>query len=182
MAASTPSTRRWQDVAVRAVFVSGPGGAGKTTIARLAQALLSDQWLFLEVDKCHPHLPAQPALATLEDDRRMARASLGAAYAYVREGFELLVEMNVADPWRRAASEEIFRDVRTTYVVLTARREVTLERVQRRGTDPRWLGWFQADHEWYEGREFPNTVMIDTSDLPPEEVAAEIVRLVESTH
>ena len=88
--------------------------------------------------------------------------------------------MNVADPWRRAASEAIFKDVTTTYVVLTARREVAHERLGGRGTDPRWFGWFQADHEWFEGRELPNTVMIDTSDLRPEDVAAQIVQLVES--
>lgn len=164
---------------VRAVFLSGPGGAGKTTIARLAQALLSDEWLFLEADKCHPSLPAESTLATLENDRRMARAALSAAYAYVREGFRMLVEMDVADPWRRAAAEEIFSDVRTTFIVLTVRREVATERLQLRGTGPRWFGWFQANHEWFEGHEFPNTVMIDTSDLAPEELAAEIVQLVQ---
>ena len=110
----------------------------------------------------------------------MARASLGAAYAYVREGFRTLVEIDVSDPWRRAVSEEIFSDVGTLFILLTVRREIAMERLRTRGTEPCWLGWFMESHERFEGRSFRNTMQIDTSDISPEVVAAKIVQLVES--
>lgn len=161
---------------MRAVFVSGPGGVGKTTVLQAAQRLLPPEWVFFEVDKCqarpHPHHPS----GAVETDRRMIRAAMRGARAYVDEGFSCLVEMAVADPWRRSAAEELFADVPTLFLVLFARREVAMARVRSRGTDPQFVTWFERYYDETDWRALPGTI-IDTSDDAVGVVARRLVEL-----
>lgn len=165
---------------MRAVFLSGPGGAGKTTIGKATQALLGGDWLFFEGDRCHPCLPTNPAFATVENDRRVVRAMLAAAHAYVTEGFPILVELDVADEWRRSACEERFSDVPTLFVVLTAPREVAMDRVKSRGTDSRWRDWFETYYDQRPWSTLPNTFVLDTSRVTPEQAARELALRISS--
>ncbi len=170
---------RRHTVAVRAVFLSGPGGAGKTTIGKRVQQLLAENWLFFEVDKCAPHVAPTSGFATAKDEQRMVRATLRAAYAYVAEGFPTLIEMDLSSPWRRSACKDTFRSVPILFIVLTARREVAMSRVAGRGTTPEWLHWFERNYDSVNWDELPGTVRIDTSDTTLEEVTGQVVWLIE---
>lgn len=167
-------------VDVRAVMVSGPGGVGKTTAVLAAQRLLSPGWLIFEADKCYPHLPEDPAFATLANDRRLARAALASAHAYVAEGFPTFVEMDVTDPWRRSTCEEVFADVPLMFVVLWASRDVAMARVRDRGTDPRFFEWFETQYDAV-GWKSLDSHLIDTTDSAPDEVAGRLIELIKSS-
>lgn len=93
----------------------------------------------------------------------------------------MLVELDVADEWRRAACEERFADVPTLFVILTAQREVAMKRLRDRGTHVRWFKWFEMNYDRLPWSDLPNTVTIDTSTASPEEVARELVHLIDST-
>lgn len=117
----------------------------------------------------------------MENDRRLVRATLAAAHAYVSEGFPILVELDVADEWRRAACEERFSDVPTLFVALTASRQVAMKRVRTRGTDTRWLKWFETNYDRLSSGELPNTVTLDTTSVSPEDGAQQLVLRIRAT-
>ena len=164
---------------MQVVFLSGPGGVGKTTAGRQAQRLLSDDWLFFEGDRCQPSISPNPSFATMENERRMTRANLEAARCYVAAGFPTLVEMDVVDEKRRQVREEVFSGFRSLVIVLTARRDVAMRRVQERSPDSSWLAAFEAIYDAVAWEDVPAAAIIDTSDRLPEQVAAIVAGLID---
>ena len=162
-----------------AVFLSGPGGVGKTTVGRHAQRLLADHWLYFEVDRCQPLVPPNPDFATVDNDRRLTRATLQAARSYVTTGFPTLVEMDVISGQRREICEDVFPGVPFHLVVLTARRDVVMRRVQERGTDIQSLETFRAMYDAVAWEDIPAAATIDTSDHPEDQVAAMVAGLID---
>ena len=157
---------------LRVVFLSGPGGAGKTTAGRMAHRLLSGDWLYFEVDRCQPTVSSAP---TFSDDR-LTTATLRAVRAYVGEGFRVLVEMDVVGR-RRPIVDAVFDGVPCTFIVMTAERQETLDRVLARGTPPGLLSTYEALYDRPGWDDVPGGTAIDSTSLSAEIVAAEIARL-----
>ena len=122
----------------------------------------------------------RPAFATLDTDRRFAAAPLfRSVHAHVTEGFPSLVEMDVADPWRRGACEEVFDGVPLMFVVLWAERHTAMGRVRDRGTGGTFWGWYEKQYDRFDWTSLDAHV-IDTTAATPDEVAAHLVELIET--
>jgi chloramphenicol 3-O-phosphotransferase len=149
---------------------------GKTTVAITAQRLLPDPWLLYEVDGCQPHVPPKAEFVTLDNDRRLRQANLQAARAYVDAGFNVIIEMGLTDDWGLAAYQEVFEGVPSLLVVLTAERDMLLDRAARRGSDLSAIPGYLFDPP--SEAALSNGVVIDTSDEEPMAVARRVVELV----
>lgn len=163
---------------MRAVFLSGPGGVGKTTVGRQLQEMLPDDWLYFEGDRCQPMVPARPAFATAESERRLSRATLEAARAYVTAGFPTLVEIDVVGGERPDICADVFRGVPTVLIVLTARRDVAMRRVLGRGTDEQWLQTYESTYDSVAWANAPTAAIIDTTERAAADVAAEVAGVI----
>jgi hypothetical protein len=147
---------------MEAIFISGPSGVGKTTVSQRLVRRLADPWLFFEVDRCQPPLPDRPGLATIENDRAMVAANVGAVRSYVDAGFRVLAEMDVADDFGQATVRQLLGG-RARSIVLTssaraeARRQwdkVDVDRIE--WTDSRSVeDVVEAVRSWIEERPDP---------------------------
>lgn len=163
-------------LSVRAVILTGPPGVGKTSAAKAAQGLLQDPWLLFESDRCQPIVPPKPDFVTSANDKLLLQANLAAARSYVSRGFRTLIELDVGDRWSQEALGEMFADVPTMLVVLTAARDVTLERARRRGSD------LDSTSSHYDREDWAHTAgatVIDTSDRDVDEVARLLVDVIQ---
>jgi predicted kinase len=116
---------------MEAIFLSGPSGVGKTTVSRALIRRLTEPWLFFEVDKCQPTLPDRPEVATIEIDRAMVAANIGAVRSYVDSGFRVLAEMDVADDFSRTTVRQLLGK-RARTIVLTCSTETAVNRASTR--------------------------------------------------
>ena len=128
-----------------------------------------------------PLVPPNPAFATVENDRRLTRATLQAARSYVTTGFPTLVEMDVVGGQRREVCEDVFRRVPFLLVVLTARRDVAMRGVEERGTEIQSLETFRAMYDAVAWEDIPAAATIDTSDHPADRVAAMVAGLIDDS-
>ncbi len=161
------------------VLLTGPSGVGKSTVGQVLQDRLTDGWLVYEADRCSPRLPPLDSFATAENDLAMTRASLGAAGAYLANGFRVIVEIDVASPGRHPLAQEILED---TPVVLLSCSEATIrERASGRGpnaVDPTW-----ALGHWRNGMwdHLNADLVIETDNRSPDEVADEVAAYLART-
>lgn len=161
---------------MRAVFLSGPGGAGKTTAGRMAHGTLSGNWLYFEVDRCQPTVSLAPKFS----DDQLTKATLSAVRAYMDEGLPVLVEMDVSGS-RRPIVDAVFEGLSITFVVVTAERDVALDRVLARGTPRQFLPTSERLYDRAPWGDTPGATVIDSTGISAEVVAEEIVRVVQTS-
>lgn len=149
---------------------------GKTAVARGLQDGLPDPWLFYEVDRCQPRTsPKEPPGFDIDDaERRMSRAILRAAHAYVAEGFDGIIELDLADEHRQRCLAEVFVNVAVFRVVLTCSPEVQRQRLASRvGPVPaEWARKHLMSTDWGS---VPADLVVVTDGQTVQETTAEIV-------
>jgi chloramphenicol 3-O-phosphotransferase len=160
----------------RALFLTGPSGVGKSAVARRLQYELPDPWLFYEVDQCQPRTsPKQPAgFDPADAERRFAKAMFVAAHAYVAEGFDAIIEMDIAGDWRQGCLREVFTLVRTFRIVLTCDSETLEQRLASRG-GPVPVDWARRHWAGTDWRRVPADLIVATDGQTVEQTVERIL-------
>ena len=158
----------------RALIITGPSGVGKTAVALHLQHTLEEPWLFYEVDRAQPRLPKdRPDFATIENERRMRRAVLGAARAYLDAGFSLIIEVGLFGETDRGSVDESLAGIDTTVVVLSCSRSTLEHRLNER-TSRVDKAWARKFYERFAGVAIESSIVVPTDDRSVSEVSAAV--------
>jgi chloramphenicol 3-O-phosphotransferase len=154
------------------LIVSGPVGAGKTTVCRELIASAASPTVYIEGDRFWTFI-AKPAAqqSPLEGFRMIMRAMLAAARHYERDGYDAIVDFSIP-PWYLDAVRALLKGCDYSYVVLRPSAAICASRAAARseGTIERYEPYAEL-YQTFEGFA-KNTIANDDSD--PAEVAASI--------
>lgn len=163
-------------------IVTGPAGAGKSTVARAVASSLDlavhlhtdDFWTFIVAGGVLPYLP--------ESDRQnhtVLEAIVAAAFAYAEGGYDVIAD-GVVGPWMlghytRAA--DAHSGIPLRYIVLRPSLEVTVRRAQQRSSPDALTDAVVVEDLWRKFADIGEleSHAVDTSALDPHETA-EVVR------
>jgi hypothetical protein len=102
------------------ILLSGPVGAGKTTVARELIACSAGPMVCIEGDTFWSHLVRQPDhLPRHKNFKMIMTAMIGAALPYALYGYEALVDFSIP-PWFLETADKVIqrKEVPVDYVVL----------------------------------------------------------------
>jgi len=168
------------------IILTGPPGAGKTTVAELLAIGASVPTVHLRTDLFYRSIRAgfvQPFLPQAQQQNEVViEAIVAAVVTFARGGYDVVVD-GIVGPWFlpqfRAASE---RDhLAMCYVVLRPGLPITLSRAtQRRGSELRDVDAITGLHAAFAQLGDLEDHAIDTGNLDAEQTAAEVRRLLAS--
>jgi hypothetical protein len=114
------------------ILLSGPVGAGKTTVARELIACSVGSMAYIEGDTFWSHLVRQPDhLPRHKNFKMIMTAMVGAALPYALYGYEALIDFSIP-PWFLETADKVVqrKEVPVDYVVLRPAEEVCAARAE----------------------------------------------------
>jgi len=99
------------------IMLSGPPGAGKTTIARELVKILPAPLSYIEGDSFWPYVTKSDGRDFRENFRIIMRAMTAAAVPFARAGYDVLLDFSVP-PGFLATIQKILKEVPLDYVML----------------------------------------------------------------
>lgn len=116
------------------IILSGPVGAGKTTVAKELICLLDGPVAYIEGDKFWSFLAKDADKFTrIENFKMVMRSMTVAAMPYCRVGYQVVLDFSIP-PWYMEVILEILkrRDIMVDYVVLNPGEEICAQRAAER--------------------------------------------------
>ena len=168
----------------RCVLLSGPAGSGKTTVCRLGHramlAAFGHPAAAIDVDQLYLNIDARWELPYYNDRNTMVLAQAAQlAISLIGHGWRtvLICGNSLFDPADTAPMLTLLRPVAAVHhVTLAPSLATVLDRCAGDpGRDPARLS---ADVELFAARPHPGTVVVDTTNLSPEQTLAVLARLV----
>ena len=99
------------------IMLSGPVGAGKTTVARELIARLPEPLSYIEGDTFWSFIAKAEKRSRIENFPVIMRAMTAAALPFARSGFDVLIDFSIP-PEFLATARKILKEVALDYVVL----------------------------------------------------------------
>jgi len=154
------------------VIVSGPVGAGKTTVSRELVASAPGPTAYIEGDQFWTFIakPSEEQPAP-ERFRMIMRAMLAAARHYARDGYDAIVDFSIP-PWYLQAVRALLKDCEYSFVVLRPSEAICASRAAQRteGT----ITDYTSYRELYDAFDGFERHTIANDDLGPALAAARI--------
>lgn len=113
----------------RIILLSGPPGAGKTTVAKELIASATGPTVYIEGDTfwhfiVKPHSPPKPRQHT---SRIVIKSMMLSALPYARAGYDTLVDFTIG-PWFLGLFKEYIKEIPFEFVILCPSEKVCAER------------------------------------------------------
>jgi cytidylate kinase len=170
----------------KVTILTGPPGAGKTTVAKLLATTANVPTVHLTTDLFYRSIRAGFVLPFLPEAQQqnevVIEAIVGTVVTFARGGYDVIVD-GIIGPWFlppfRAAAER--DELAMSYVVLRPGPDITVSRAtERRGTELRDIEAITGLHAAFTRLGDLEDHVIDTGNLDAEQTAAEVRRLVVS--
>lgn len=113
------------------IFLSGPIGAGKTTVARELVHLLPGPLCYIEGDTFWSFIRKEGERGMQENFPVLIRSMTAAAIPWARKGFRVLIDFSIPPGFVETA-RKILKEVPFDFVVLRPSLEVCVERASTR--------------------------------------------------
>jgi chloramphenicol 3-O-phosphotransferase len=160
----------------RLIIISGPVGAGKSTLACQLAQLATIPTTYIECDHFWGHLAK---LAPIDDThfnyRAIMRAMSAASIAYAAVGYESILDFTIG-PWYLEAVNKFIgtRNIRVDYLVLMPEEKLCEERTMKR--QPGKFENYDRFRDLYQAFAMPQTAKY-LLDNPTQEARAMALRL-----
>jgi adenylate kinase family enzyme len=113
------------------VMLSGPIGAGKTSVARELVARWRGPLIAIEGDRFWPFFAKRREGDRHEDFRLLMRSMTASAVPFAKEGYDVLLDFSVPPRFLRTA-RAILKDIPLAYILLRPSLEICTERASSR--------------------------------------------------
>lgn len=157
------------------LMLSGPIGAGKSTVAQELVTLWAGPLVSIEGDTFWPFLVKRKEKDRREDFRLIMRSMTASAVPFARAGYDVLLDFSIPPAFLKTA-RAILKEIPLAFVMLRPRLAVCADRALRR-LEGRTTHYDQGFYDLFAGID---THTISEEEADPKSLATKILMDLES--